>query len=127
MGTLLDTNILIYMEKGISDTKASLFLREATRERLFISIITEIELLGFPFESETALRSMEALIADSIILPLDKTVANQTIAIRRQRKIKLPDAIIAATALVHGCTLVTRNVSDFVSIDGLLVINPFIL
>ncbi|MEK7257684.1 MAG: PIN domain-containing protein [Bacteroidota bacterium] len=47
--------------------------------------------------------------------------------IRRQFKsIKLPDAIIAATALTHQLTLLTRNVSDFSKIPGLTVVNPFI-
>ncbi|TDB61346.1 PIN domain-containing protein [Arundinibacter roseus] len=49
----------------------------------------------------------------------------KTIEIRRKHKIKLPDAIIAATALVHHLTLVTNNVSDFARIENLLVVNPF--
>lgn len=51
--------------------------------------------------------------------------ANQTILIRRQYKIKLPDAIIAATALVHNLILVTRNTSDFKNIPELQLINPW--
>ena len=39
--------------------------------------------------------------------------------------IKLPDAIIAATALVYDLTLISRNVSDFKNIEGLKVLNPF--
>ena len=46
-------------------------------------------------------------------------------AIRLQYKIKLPDAIIAATALEYALKLVTRNVADFNSIEGLNVVNPF--
>jgi predicted nucleic acid-binding protein len=48
-----------------------------------------------------------------------------TINICRQSKIKLPDAIIAAIALVHNLTLLTRNVSDFKNISKLIYMNPW--
>lgn len=64
---------------------------------------------------------------DSDILELAEPVVNQTIALRNQHKIKLPDAIIAATALVHGFELVSRNTSDFKNITGLTVIDPHTL
>jgi predicted nucleic acid-binding protein len=124
---LLDTNILIYLQKGISDTQAITFLSQAIAANPKISVITEIEVLGFKFDSVTDLQKMEDLIADTVVLPLDKAVALKTISIRRMHKIKLPDAIIAATALVHGLALITRNTSDFSSIDNLSVINPFAL
>ncbi|WP_373551047.1 type II toxin-antitoxin system VapC family toxin [Haliscomenobacter sp.] len=124
---LLDTNILIYLQKGISDTQAITFLSQAIAANPKISVITEIEVLGFKFDSGTDLQKMEDLIADTVVLPLDKAVALKTISIRRMHKIKLPDAIIAATALVHELALITRNTSDFSSIDNLSVINPFAL
>lgn len=126
-GYLLDTNILIYLQKGISDAQAITFLSQAIAANPKISVITEIEVLGFKFDSVADLQKMEALIADTVVLPLDKAVALKTISIRRMHKIKLPDAIIAATALVHGLALITRNTSDFSSIDNLSVINPFAL
>ena len=49
----------------------------------------------------------------------------KTADIRKKQKIKLPDAIIAATALVYELSLVSRNVSDFKNIDGLQLINPW--
>ena len=125
MNHLLDTNILIYLDKGISDPNAVAFLSEATADGAVISIITEIELLGFNFPSAVDLQKMEELINDATVLPLDKAIAEQTINIRRKYKIKLPDAIIAATALVHGLTLVTRNIADFNAIDNLLLVDPF--
>lgn len=61
---------------------------------------------------------------DAIVLELNESVVNQTIALRRQVKIKLPDAIIASTALANGFTLISRNTSDFKNIGGLVVIDP---
>ena len=52
-------------------------------------------------------------------------VAERAVALRQKQKMGLGDAIIAATALVHGLTLVTRNVDDFKHIAGLEVQNPF--
>jgi len=49
----------------------------------------------------------------------------KTAEIRKQHSIKLPDAIIAATAVIYGLILVTRNTKDFVNIDGLQVVNPW--
>jgi predicted nucleic acid-binding protein len=56
---------------------------------------------------------------------LTNDIAEQTIQIRKAHKIKLPDAVIGATALVKQLTIVTRNTSDFSSIVGLNCINPF--
>ena len=54
-----------------------------------------------------------------------QNVVDKTIEICKQHKIKLPDAIIAATALVNNFTLVTRNIDDFKNIAGLKTINPY--
>jgi len=67
---------------------------------------------------------MQALVSSVTVLPLDEPVIQQTILLRQQRRIKLPDAIIAATALAHGLPLITRNTADFQGILGLLVVNP---
>jgi predicted nucleic acid-binding protein len=53
-------------------------------------------------------------------------VTQQTILLRRQyKKLKLGDAIIAATALVNNLTIITRNTSDFKNITDIKVVNPF--
>ena len=63
-------------------------------------------------------------IAAHTELPLDEPVIQQTILLRQQHRIKLPDAIIAATALAHNLPLLTRNTSDFSAVPGLYVLNP---
>lgn len=70
------------------------------------------------------MQSIHEFIAASLVLPLDEPVIQQIIRLRQQRRIKLTDAIIAATALAHGLPLITRNVANFQGIAGLGVINP---
>lgn len=61
---------------------------------------------------------------DAIVYELSTEVADVCISLRKKYKTKLPDAIIAATALVTGLTLITRNVNDFKDIKDLKVLNP---
>lgn len=63
-------------------------------------------------------------MSDAEILQLSGAIVNQTIEIRKVHKIKLPDAIISATALVHDFKLISRNISDFKNIGGLTVVDP---
>jgi predicted nucleic acid-binding protein len=59
------------------------------------------------------------------LIQINQPVVEKTVLIRQQKKIGLGDAIIAATALVYNMTLVTRNISDFKSIESLIVLNPW--
>jgi predicted nucleic acid-binding protein len=59
------------------------------------------------------------------VLNINEDIIEKTIEIRKTYKTKLPDAIIAATALVYGMTLITRNTKDFDKIDRLELINPY--
>jgi predicted nucleic acid-binding protein len=56
---------------------------------------------------------------------MDEAIVNKTIEVRSLYKIKLPDAVIAATALQNELVLVSRNTKDFKNIQGLEVINPY--
>lgn len=124
---VLDTNICLYFLNQTLTQEGFILVGSAMDHgEAALSVITQMELLGFAFRSVEEERITEQFVADLRPLPLSDLVVRQTIAIRKSRKIKLPDAIIAATALVHGCALVTRNVSDFSSIEGLEVINPFV-
>jgi predicted nucleic acid-binding protein len=68
---------------------------------------------------------MGLFIENSIILDINPEVVQQTIAIRKSRKIALPDAIIAATAIAYNLTLITQNTKDFINIHGIKVVNSF--
>jgi predicted nucleic acid-binding protein len=122
---LLDTNTVInYLDNSIP-ASAILFLNKIVDDVCNISIITKIETLGYNFKSNEEKSMMEYFVSASIVYELNEAVVNVTIAIRKTHKIKLPDAIIGATAIVYNLTLITRNTSDFKNIDGIKVVNPF--
>jgi len=66
-------------------------------------------------------------IEASNVFLLTEPIVLKTIEIRKESKIKLPDAIIAATALVHQLPLVSRNTGDFKNVPGLVIINPHLI
>ncbi|ODT35846.1 MAG: hypothetical protein BGN92_07500 [Sphingobacteriales bacterium 41-5] len=88
-----------------------------------ISVISQIELLSWETDNATAI-NVENFISDASIFNLTPETIISCVQLRKKRKIKIPDAIIAATALVHNCTLVTNNEKDFSNIKDLKIINP---
>lgn len=90
-----------------------------------ISVISKMEALGFNFSSEKDKKLMETFIEYSNLLNINEQVINKTIEIKKSKKIKLPDAIIASTALINNYSLATRNITDFKGIDGLNLFNPY--
>jgi len=123
-GYLLDSNAVIgYLDDKIpSPGKETMsVIIDAVPH---ISVVSQIEVLRFKTTPED-----EAVLVDfvncSVVHPLNDGVIQKTIALCRGSKIKLPDAIIAATALLEDFTLVTRNVNDFKNIAGLELLNPW--
>ena len=120
---LIDTNAVIEFLGGKLPKSGSKFLQKIIDENLHhLSVINQIELLGFngtPDEMQT----LADFIDFTNILPLSDLVAQKTIDLRKFYKIKLPDAIIAATALTYNFIIITRNISDFDKIKGLVCVN----
>jgi len=89
-----------------------------------ISVISQIEVLRFNDTPEN-----EAILTDfinkSVIYSLNPAVIHNTITFCKQSRIKIPDAIIAATAQTENLILVTRNIDDFKNISGLELLNPW--
>lgn len=128
MGTayLLDTNIIIYFLDSALPDKALDFIEFNLDESgSFMSVISKIELLGWQAPSAQTMRQVEKFVIDSTVLPLSDLIVEKTIELRRIQKIKLPDAVIAATAIANNLTLLSRNDDDFRKIAGLKYINPF--
>ena len=88
-----------------------------------LSIITQIELLCWKADHATELL-VQNFIYDSTVLDISADVVNRCVKLRKVKKIKTPDAIIAATALAYNYTLITNNEKDFNNIKGLKIINP---
>ena len=86
-----------------------------------------MELLSWPGASESQTHVLSGFIKSSEVFGLEEPIMVKTISIRKNHKTKLPDSIIAATAIVNNLTLITRNIKDFEKIDELEVINPFSL
>jgi predicted nucleic acid-binding protein len=120
---LIDTNILIYALKGAFVGNQTLV--EIFNESLNISIISEIELLGFSEIPQSELKAANNLLKYANIHNLSTTIKDKSIEIRQKKKLKLGDLIIAATAITHDYTLVTRNTKDFNKVEGLKIYNPF--
>jgi predicted nucleic acid-binding protein len=113
---LLDTNVIIYYFNGIiTDNRIDKILKESFN----ISIITKIEFLSWQkLRQDKALEKKAlAFIAHANVYELTDNIADKVIEIRQQYKIKTPDAIIGATALVYGFDIVTNNVDDFKNLD----------
>lgn len=106
---LVDTDVCIDHLEGT----ARLPGRRAT---LAYSVVTRAELLAGPeAQHEPACR----LLAPLREIPVDRRVAERAGALRREAGLRLPDALVAATALVHHLTLHSRNLRDFRKVTGL--------
>ncbi len=121
---LIDTNILIYHTNGSEIVHN--FIKENIGNNSFnISILTKIEFLGWDKHTPEGLRKCIKLIDYANVYYLDENIADKTIEIKKRVNIKLADAVIAATALVNGHRLVTRNTDDFKMLEDLITLNPF--
>lgn len=124
--TLLDTNTVIYFLSDSTEASVLTAIEEMIGDRSpMLSIITEVELLCWNPNDPSLLEPYRAFVGLSTVLAFDESVKEVTIQIRRDYRIKLGDAIIAATAQVHQLTLVTRNERDFHRIPDLALLNPF--
>ena len=126
VNVLLDTNVLVYHVAG--DRRATKFIDETIDCQSFrISILSVIEFLGWHRHTDDEFLQCKELIDLATILPVSKEVADKAIDLRRAKKIKLADAVIASTALVNNLSLVTTNIRDFRGIRDLQIINPLSL
>lgn len=115
----LDTNAILYYLKD--DAKAISLLREIIVHDapIYISAITELELFAFSGISAQEQTLIEGLLTTVSVIPVDSHMARLASFIRREYRLKVPDSVIAATALFTGSALVTRNTRDFKKITGL--------
>ncbi len=110
-----DTNFLIDVHQGLEKTEPFL---DGTA---IVSVISEIELLGWHLLSKEQKISLESLLNDCVIIELNSEIKRIAISIRQKFKIKTPDAIIAATSKFLQIPLVTSD-KDFKSIPDIELI-----
>jgi hypothetical protein len=123
---LWDTNTAIYYLQQQFPPTAEKFIDDLIAdEQPVISAITEIELLCWKTATDKDLELLNNFINDALVIELEQAIKVKTADIRKVHHIKMPDAIIAATALIYDFTLVTRNVDDFKNISGLKLVNPW--
>jgi len=109
---LVDTNILIDYLRGVEAARIEL----AHHTRAAISAITWMEVLVGASDARDTVR-LESFLSGFELVPIDGPVSELAVAIRRESRILLPDAIIWASARHIGGLLVTRNTRDFPTDD----------
>lgn len=117
---LLDTNIIIYA----AQPQYPHLLELVEDPQSAVSLISYVESLGFTGITPAERTALEGFFAAMDVLPVTDLVAREAVRLRQQRKTSLGDSLIAATALIHGRELVTRNDADFRWIPGLKLRNP---
>lgn len=111
MKTVLDTNAILYLLGGK-------LAQPLPAGQYFISVISEIELFSYPLLDESAQERIEGFLSTVTVVGLNKEVKNLAIRLRKQHVLKLPDAIVAATALNLGASLLTND-SRLLQLPGL--------
>ena len=110
---LIDTDIFIDHLRGSAELKVG-------RNRLHYSVVTRAEL----FAGNSATDLVSQLLAPFRELPVDRSVAERAGRVAREFRLRMPDALIAATALESRLTLTTRNRKDFDKVRGLRIRTP---
>lgn len=118
---LLDSNVIIDASKGL------ISLNEIVEQydNIYTSIICYIEVMGYNFDNEEEQAAIEKILQIIPIINLDKETADVAVNFRKKTKIKLPDALIVATAEKLSADLITSNISDFKNLtDKIKILEP---
>ncbi len=129
----IDTNVIIATMQGVPDAVAFMETVELAGSEVLYSVIVEAELFSHSALTEDDRADLRRLLDLGEIVAVDSEIALKAADLRAlssrayKRRMKLPDALVAATALVRSAILVTRNVEDFEHLlrHGLRLHNPF--
>lgn len=118
---VFDSNLLIY---SAQDEFA--FLRPALRDvGTYLSAASKIETLGYHKLTPQERQYFIDLFDTATTLSISDEIVDKAVELRQQRRMSIGDCLIAATALLNGFELHTRNTADFIHIPNLTVVNPF--
>jgi predicted nucleic acid-binding protein len=120
-GYLLDSNVIIDLSSKKLPSRSVIRLSEIVDETPTISVITKIELFSLPNVSVDIVE----FARQAQVISLDDGIVEKTIDLRKKYRLKLPDAVIAATALRYNLTLITHDVRGFQNIKRLKLIDPY--
>ena len=121
---LIDSNVISNYFASVFSEKAMNFLANVIDKVPNLSVIVKIEALSWRNPNTTKEVIVQIFVNTSNIIALSDIIVDKCIEIRRSCKIKTPDAIIAATAIVYDFTLLTSD-SDFNRVPNLKILNPF--
>jgi predicted nucleic acid-binding protein len=125
MRWLLDSNVLIDALAGLPH--GIRVLQEARKRSgisIIYSVISRIEVLGFPKLSPQEETAVRRLLNEFEEVAITNAVIERTIQIRKLVNIKIPDALVAASADTVQAIVITRNTGDFQRVPGLTVVHP---
>ncbi len=121
---LIDTNTVIDFLGGLLPENANELNKRISGN---LSVVTRIELLAWPAATQADVAMLTGFISDCAIFNLSEDIIIKTIEIRKNHRLKLGDAIIAATAMVNQFKLLSRNVADFKKVPDLVTVDPYLL
>ncbi len=127
----VDTNIIVYTMNGLEPAVS--FMKKAQNEGIIFSVIVEAELFSSWKLTDEDFSDLRSVLDLGEIIEVNSSIALKAAELRRlskvksNRSLKLPDALIAATAIEHAAVLITRNEDDFNHLlnYGLELFNPF--
>ena len=121
---LIDTNILIDISRGYEPT-IQMFDQAKTAFKLSVSVVTYMELI-VGCKNKQSLRAVESFLNDFQIIMINADTTSRALEMLKDYRLShgllLADALIAATAIENGLSLLTRNRKDFQFIDGLSLV-----
>lgn len=120
---LIDNNIISGYFSGIYSNEAMRFVSRIIDNTPVVSVITQIEALSWITNDKSKEEIVKSFISDSHIISLNQEIVEECIKIRRSRKIRTPDAIIAATAIVNNLLLLSTD-NGLKNIPDLKIVNP---
>jgi predicted nucleic acid-binding protein len=125
---LWDTNAVVYyLQNNFSETGQGLMNNIINTYQPAMSAITEIELLCWKTIATNDKIVLIDFISDSVVFELEHEIKLKTVEIRKNYNIKLPDSIIAATAIVMDLTLISNDKKGFTKISSLKLLNPALI
>lgn len=110
---VVDTSLIINLFNGVTEVKELIAGRD-----LFVSVISEIEVLSFPGITQEDTALLKSFLSECYVIDIEPAIKDITIDIRSRKKVKLPDAVIAATAIYFGLPLFSMD-KGFEKIDQL--------